>query len=55
MQAERYIDQFFDEKKINLGELAKVFNLEETVTRLDTIKAYKSRKKYDLKKKEVKS
>ncbi len=54
MQAERYIDQFFDEKKINLGELAKVFNLEETVTRLDTIKAYKSRKKYDLKKKEVK-
>jgi len=57
MQAERYIDQFFDEKKINLEELAKSFGLEERKTRLDTIKkpGYKPRKKYEYKEKEVKA
>jgi hypothetical protein len=54
MQAEKYIEQFFDEKKINLEELAKVFKLEERTTKLFPDKAYKPRKKYDLKKKEVK-
>lgn len=52
LQAEKYIAQFFDEKKINLEELAKVFKLEERTTKLFPDKAYKPRKKYDLKKKE---
>ncbi len=52
MQAEKYIDQFFDEKKINLEELAKAFKLEERNTKLFPDKAYKPRKKYEYKKKE---
>ncbi len=51
MQAERYLELFFDEKKINLEELAKVFGLEERKIRLDTIKkpGYKPHKKKEVK------
>lgn len=34
-QAEKYINQFLSEKKINLEELAEKYNLKETHTRLD--------------------
>lgn len=45
-QAERYIELFFDEKKINLEELATAYGLEEKKTRLDTTKLpYKPHKK----------
>jgi len=51
MQAERYLDLFFDEKKINLEELAKVFGLEERHTALHATKKpiYKPHKKKEVK------
>ena len=55
MQAEKYIEMFFDEKKINLEELAKVYKLEERTTKLFPDKAYKPRKKYEYKDKETKA
>jgi len=33
-QAEKYIEMFFDEKKINLEELAEKYGLKETKTRI---------------------
>jgi len=49
-QAERYIELFFDEKKINLEELAMAYGLEEKKTRLDTTKLpYKPHKKKEVK------
>ena len=45
MQAEKYIDMFFDEKKINLEELAKAFKLDERHTKLFPDKQYKPYKK----------
>ncbi len=38
MQAERYIDLFFDEKQINLEELATVYGLEERRVKLNASK-----------------
>lgn len=53
LQAERYIEMFFDEKKVNLKMLADKFGLEKRTTRLSKNKdmIYKPRKKYDLKEK----
>ena len=51
MQAERYLDLYLDEKKINLEELATVFGLEERHTALHATKKpiYKPHKKKEVK------